>query len=93
MPPFEREVRRFIIDNFLFGEEGNGLSSQDSLLEKGILDSTGVLELVGFLQDAFGINIEDHDIIPANLDSISNIVRFVHQKKGNGGADGQSIPV
>ena len=89
MQPFESEVRQFIVDNFLFGEAGSDLSESDSLLEKGLIDSTGILELVGFLQEKLGVTIEDHEIIPANLDSIGKITRFVQHKKGDTGGDGE----
>ena len=82
MSSYESEVREFIVDNFLFGEGGSNLSSHDSLLEKGLIDSTGILELVGFVQNKYGIGIEDHEIVPANLDSIDKLVRFIRQKKG-----------
>lgn len=88
MQPFENEVRQFIIDNFLFGESGDDLSLEDSLLEKGLIDSTGILELVGFLQKMFGIKIEDHEIIPTNLDSIDKIAAFVRQKSGDARGQG-----
>lgn len=88
MQPFESEVHQFVVDNFLFGEGGSHLSANDSLLEKGLIDSTGILELVDFLQKKFGVPIEDHEITPANLDSIGKIARFVRQKKGDTGGDG-----
>lgn len=70
------KVRNYIVDNFLFGD-GTGLSNSQSLLEAGALDSTGVIELVAFLEEAFGIAIRDHDLVPDNLDSIDRIARFV----------------
>ena len=76
------EVRRFIVDNFLFGTNGDVLSPEDSLIEKGLIDSTGVLELVAFIQETFQIRVEDHEIVPANLDSIGKIATFVRLKKG-----------
>lgn len=90
MQPFEPEVHQFIIDNFLFGEGGSDLSAHDSLLEKGLIDSTGILELVGFVQEKFGVMIEDDEIVPANLDSIEKIARFIQHKKGNAGGHGES---
>ena len=90
MQPFESEIRQFVIDNFLFGEGGSDLSAHDSLLEKGLIDSTGILELVSFVQEKFGVKIEDHEIIPANLDSIEKIARFIQQKKGDAGGHGES---
>lgn len=73
-------IRQFVIDNFLFGENADGLSDEESLLERGIIDSTGILELVGFLQETFGINVEDFELVPDNLDSIVRITRFVQLK-------------
>ncbi|MEK7286638.1 MAG: acyl carrier protein [Nitrospirota bacterium] len=81
MEAIEKEVRCFIIEHFLFGSGGNGLKSADSLLEKGVIDSTGVLELVSFLETTFHFKVEDHEIIPDHLDSIGNIVVFVDRKK------------
>jgi acyl carrier protein len=72
----ERTVRGFIAENFLFRPETD-LPGPESLIEKGIVDSTGVLELVAFLEDRFGMEIPDTDIVPANLDSIDAIVRYV----------------
>ena len=89
MPLFENEVRQFILDNFLFGENEAELSAHDSLLEKGLIDSTGILELVGFVQTTFGVKVEDDEIVPANLDSIYKVARFVRQKKGEPVGQGQ----
>jgi acyl carrier protein len=72
-------LRQFITDNFLFGQT-NGLSDQDSFLEKGIIDSTGVLELVSFLEREYGIKIEDHELVQQNLDSIQNLMEYVDRK-------------
>jgi acyl carrier protein len=72
-------VREFIVRNYLFGRE-NRLGDDDSFLEAGIIDSTGVLELVSFLEETFGIRIENEELIPDNLDSITKIARYVHSK-------------
>jgi len=77
----EGELRRFVIDNFLYGREAK-FSDEDSLMELGFLDSTGVLELVSFLEKKFGIAVEDEDLVPENLDSIGNLARFVQRKLG-----------
>jgi acyl carrier protein len=79
MHGIEGDVRQFVIDNFLFGE-GADLSNTESFLESGIIDSTGVLELVGFLETRFSLKIEDHELVPANLDSVHQVVRFVSAK-------------
>lgn len=75
------EIRDFVVTNFLFGK-GDGLSDDESLLDNGVIDSTGVLELVSYLQERFAIQIEDDEIVPANLDSIQNLVNFVVRKSG-----------
>jgi acyl carrier protein len=73
------DIRRFIVDNFLFGQAGE-LSNDTSFLEEGIIDSTGVLELVGFLESHFGIRLEDDEIVPANLDSLTRLNCFMERK-------------
>ncbi len=73
-------LRDFIRENFLFGQDA-AFSDDDSFLEQGIIDSTGVLELVTFLEDQFKIAIDDDELVPENLDSISNLVRFVESKR------------
>ena len=73
------EIRDFVVMNFLFGK-GDDLSDEESLLENGVIDSTGVLELVSYLQERFEIHIEDDEIVPANLDSIRNLVEYVGRK-------------
>ena len=76
-----REIRGFIVENFLFGESENGLKDRDSLLEQGVIDSTGVLELVSFVEENFDIKVEDEELIPENLDSIIYIVDFIIRKQ------------
>lgn len=73
------KVRTFIIENFLFGE-ADGLNDDTSFLEEGIIDSTGVLELVEFLEKEFSISVEDEELIPENLDSIENVAKYIAQK-------------
>ena len=76
---YAETLRGFIVENFLFGE-GNGLADDTSFLESGIIDSTGILELITFLEETYGIKIEDDELVPENLDSISNVSRFLRQK-------------
>ncbi|MBF0443191.1 MAG: acyl carrier protein [Oligoflexales bacterium] len=73
------KINHFIIDTFLFGED-RGLKYSDSLLGKGIIDSSGILELVEFLESSFNIQVKDDEIIPDNLDSIEKIGAFVARK-------------
>ena len=77
----EQKIRDFIRDNFLMGEDGGNLSSNDSLLEKGIIDSVGILELVSFLEETFDIKVQDEELVPENLDSIAFIVNYIQHKK------------
>jgi acyl carrier protein len=72
----DAEVRQFVVENFLFGD-GTELSDTQSFLETALIDSTGVLQLVGFLELRYGIVVEDRELVPANLDSIERVVRFV----------------
>ena len=74
-----KDINKFIIDNFLFGDD-NDLENNASLLENGIIDSTGVLELISFLEETYEITIEDDEMIPENLDSIDNINNFLNKK-------------
>jgi acyl carrier protein len=75
-------VRTFVVENFLFGE-GEDLKDDTSFLDEGIIDSTGILELVDFLEEEFEISIDDEELIPENLDSLNNVSAYV-DKKQNG---------
>ena len=75
----KEKVRAFIIENFLFGN-GDDLEDDASFLDEGIIDSTGVLELVSFIEEEFSITIEDEDLIPENLDSINNVTTYLQRK-------------
>lgn len=81
MASIETEVRQYILDNFLFGRTEVELSSDASFLDLGIIDSTGVLELVTFLEDKYQIKIEDEELVPANLDSLKGITQFVEARR------------
>ncbi len=76
----ENKIRAFIAENFLFREDLQALSETQSLLDAGLIDSTGVLELVAFLETIFPITIEDADIVPENLDTVKSIVAYVERK-------------
>jgi len=75
-------VRAFIEENFLFRSDVSGLADSDSLLENGVMDSTGILELVAFLETDFSIQMTDAEIVPDNLDSITAIAAFLDRKLG-----------
>lgn len=76
------DIRDFIVESFLYGAN-NGLGDDVSFLEKGIIDSTGILELVSFVQDTFGITVQDEEILPENFDSINKLSSFVSGKMNN----------
>ena len=76
----EDKVRNYILENYLFTEDQSELNSEDSFLEKGIIDSTGILEIIFFLEEEFGLSIDDDEMIPENLDSVNNIVKFINSK-------------
>ena len=73
------QIRNFILENFIL-DNPQDLTDDESMLEKGIIDSTGVLELVAFLESTFEIKVEDEELIPQNLDSIKNIVNYLERK-------------
>jgi len=75
------EIRKYIIENFLYGQDDNTLGNDVSFLENGIIDSTGVLELVSFVQETFGIKVKDDELIPNNFDSLSKLEAFIVSKQ------------
>ena len=75
-----RQVREFLLSNF-YVAEANSLEIDTSLLDQGIIDSTGVLEVIGFIEETFGITVEDSELLPENLDSIEGIAQYVVRKK------------
>ncbi len=77
----EQRIREYILENYLFTDEQSALESSDSFLEKGILDSTGILEVIYFIEDEFGVSVDDEEMIPENLDSVDNIVAFIGRKQ------------
>jgi len=83
-PSIETRLRGFIAENFLFALAGATLGADDSFIGKGFLDSTGVLELVTFVERSFGISISDEELVPENMDSISGLVRYIRAKSANG---------
>ncbi len=75
------DVRDFILDNFMMGRDADELKDSGSLLDLNVIDSTGVLELVGFLEETYEITIEDDELIPENLDSIDKIAEYINRKQ------------
>jgi acyl carrier protein len=78
----EALIRGYILENFLFTDDNGRLQDDTSFLEEGIVDSTGVLELVMFVEETFGISVEDEEIVPENFDSVGRLARYVRPKLG-----------
>lgn len=76
-------IKAFITKNFLFGQESATLTADQSFLESGIIDSTGMLELVTFVEEQYGIKVGDDELVPENLDSLSRLSAFVARKRGS----------
>ncbi len=81
MSDMKDKVRGFVVEHFLFGQ-GAGFQDAASFLEQGIMDSTGVLELVGFLEGNFGVKVADDELVPENLDSVDLICAYLERKRG-----------
>ena len=77
----EQQVRDYILENFLFTNDAAALANDASFLEKGNIDSTGVLDMIFFLEQEFALKVADKEMIPENLDSVNNIVRYVQSKQ------------
>ena len=82
MQDIERDLHQFVIDTFLFGSNDGGLSADDSFLEKGLVDSMGILALVSHVEERYGIRVDDTELIPENWDSVGRIAKFIASKTG-----------
>ncbi|RJX36300.1 MAG: acyl carrier protein [Desulfurivibrio sp.] len=74
------QIRSFIFENFLFDADESSLGNDDSFMEQGIIDSTGVLELVEWLEETFSMKVQDEELVPENLDSVNKLTAFISQK-------------
>lgn len=75
-------IRRYILENYLFTDDASALADDASFLESGIIDSTGMMEVIFFLEESFSIRVEDEEMIPENLDSVNNLLRYIERKQG-----------
>jgi len=75
------ELQKFVVENFLLGQPEETLAEDSSFLENGIIDSTGILELIGFVERTFNLHMEDDDLVPANLDSLRKLTLFIERKR------------
>jgi len=76
------KIREFLLENFFFDEDDSDLDNDDSFLEQGIIDSTGILELVDWLGETFSITVDETEITPENLDSVNLIAAYIKRKQG-----------
>lgn len=91
-PLIAARIRDFIAENFLFRDDNAALADTDSLLEAGLIDSTGVLELVGFIEQEFQIEMADDEVTPEHLDSVAAIAAYVERKRSAHGATAAAEP-
>jgi len=77
----EEKLRTFIQNNFLLGDKNRAIKKDESFLQNGIIDSTGVLELVNFIEETYKIKVEDEELVPENLDSIQNLIAYIQRKQ------------
>lgn len=79
MGDLQPELRSYIVANYLFGQD-DGFRDSDSFWELGLMDSTGVLELISYLEEKYAISLESSEIVPENLDSVERLAQFVSRK-------------
>jgi acyl carrier protein len=75
-----RQIKKFVLENFLFSNDESALCDQDSMIRKGIVDSTGILELISHLEETFAIDVAEDEMVPANFESIDAITAFMDRK-------------
>lgn len=85
MIPMKEQIRAFVVESFLFGDTTRAIADDASLIENDVIDSTGILELVAFVEDNFGVTVADAEILPANFDSISKVAAFIASKRSSMG--------
>ena len=79
----KEQLKDYIARNLLFSDNGFKYDDDDSFLEEGIVDSIGVLELVGFIEEAFGVVVDDMDVIPDNFDTVNKLTAYVQSKQNS----------
>ena len=75
----KEQIRTYILENYLFSNDPTALADDDSFMELGIIDSTGMLELIAYLEETFGIKVKDSDMLPANLDSLNRLESYIRR--------------
>ena len=92
MNTVRQEIRNFILENFYFNQDG-ALADDDSFMDRGIIDSTGILELVSFVEGTFSLELDNNDLVPENLDSIERLTNFISGKLNIPAAQNQVLPI
>ncbi len=82
MSEIENKIRQFLAENFILSEQLDQLGNDDSFLDNGIIDSTGILELIFFVEEQFGIQIDTSEVLPENFDSINRLIAYIQRKQG-----------
>jgi acyl carrier protein len=77
----KQDVRTFILESYLFTDDQSALADNDSFLGSGILDSTGMMELIYFLEEEYEVKVQDEEMVPENLDSVDRVVAYVERKR------------
>ena len=77
----KKTIRKYILENLLFTEDESALHDEESFLDGGIIDSTGVMEIILFIEESFGFRVNDDEMLPANLDSVNNLATFIQRKQ------------
>ncbi len=85
-PETRQALRQYVLENCLFTDDGSKLQDSASFLETGLLDSTGILEIILFVEETFGIKVLDDEMLPENLDSIDALVTFIGRKQADAAA-------
>ena len=88
-PAILTRTRAYVLDTFLYMRPGVALGDRDRLLQKGVIDSMGVMELLAFLRTEFGVVVADEDITESNLGTLADIARYVTQHQANGNGNGR----
>lgn len=76
----KEQIKQYIAENFLFSSNGFSLDEDESFLEAGVVDSLGVVELVAFVEETYGIDVPDDDIVPDNFDSVDNLAAYIARR-------------
>jgi acyl carrier protein len=77
----EQQIKTYIAENFMFSSNGFELDEDESFLDAGVVDSLGVLELVTFVEETFGVQVSDEEIVPDNFDSVNNLAAYIGRKQ------------